>query len=108
MIDYDEEDREFVVESAIKNNLGDPEEIQLYEELSLALELDENKNYNVVGSGIGNGIDFNITTKYPDGLPDNIGTMFFNVNTAFDVNVVESQQCAAIGERLFEISLKKV
>lgn len=108
MIDYDEEDRDFVVESAIKNNLGDPEEIRLYEELSLALELDDNKNYNVVGSGIGDGIDFNITTQYPDGLPDNIGTMFFNVNTSFDVNVVESQQCASVGERLFEISLKKV
>ena len=108
MIDYDEEDWEFVVESAIKNNLGDPEEIKLYEELSLALELDKDKNYNVVGSGIGNGIDFNITTQYPDGLPDNIGTMFFNVSTAFNVNIVESQQCATVGERLFEISLKKM
>lgn len=108
MIDYDEEDRDFVVEAAIMNNLGDPEEIKLYEELSLAMELDQDKNYNVVGSGIGNGIDFSITTPYPDGLPENIGAMFFNVNTSFDVNVVESQQCASAGERLFEICLKKV
>lgn len=108
MIDYDEEDRNFVVEAAIKNNLGDPEEIKLYEEISLALELDQDKNYNVVGSGIGDGIDFSITTPYPDGLPENIGTMFFNINRSFDVNVVESQRCASVGERLFEINLKKL
>lgn len=108
MVEYDEDDKEFVIETAIKNNLGDPDEIQLYRDLSLALELDQNKKYNVVNSGIGNGIDFGITTCYPDGLPENIGAMFFNVSTEFDVKVVETQICANLGERYFEISLRKV
>ena len=108
MRDYEDE-CQFVVETAIKNNLGDPEEIQLYNELSIAMELDDdNNNYNVVGSGIGDGVNFDITTSYPDGLPENIGTMFFNVDNSFSVDVIESQQCASAGERLFEINLKKV
>ncbi len=108
MIDYEEDDRLFVVETAIMNNLADPEEIQLYEELSIAMELEENKKYNVVNSGIGNGIDFGITTPYPDGLPENIGAMFFNVGSEFDVKVQETMRCASVGERYFEINLKKV
>ena len=107
MIDY-EDDRAFVVDSAIINNLGDQEEIQLYEELSLALELDENKEYDVVDSGIGNGINFNIITQYPDNLPDNVSTMFFNINNNFDVNILETNQCANVGERMFKINLKKL
>jgi len=106
MIDYD--DRGFVIESAVKNQLGDPEEIQLYSELSLAMELDEDKKYDVVGSGIGNGIDFSITTCYPDGLPEKLGCMFFNVSINFNVNIVETQQCASVGERYFKIKLNKL
>ena len=108
MIDYNNDDRTFVVNSAIKNNLGDKEEIRLYEELSLALELDENKNYSVIDSGIGNGINFNIITQYPDNLPDNVSTMFFNINNNFDVNILETNQCANVGERMFKINLKKL
>lgn len=104
----DEDDRSWVVECAIKNNLGTPEEIELYNELSMALELDENNNYNVVNSGIGGGIDFGITTPYPDGLPENVGAMFFNVSSEFDVKVQETMICASVGERYFEINLKKV
>lgn len=110
MIDYEEE-REFVVESAIKNNLGSKEEIELYEQLSLALELNNtNNSYDVIdsGIGIGNGIDFSITTQYPDGLPENIGTMFFNVSNDFNVNIVEISQCAEIDKRFFKINLKSV
>jgi len=108
MILYDEDDRRDVVEDAIKNNLGTPEEIELYNQLSMALELDKNDNYNVVNTGIGDGIDFGITTPYPDGLPENVGAMFFNVDTKFDVKVQETMICASVGERYFEISLKKV
>jgi hypothetical protein len=104
----DEDDRSWIVDGAIKHNLGTPEEIQLYNELSMALELDENDNYDVVNSGIGGGIDFGITTPYPDGLPENVGAMFFNVDTKFDVKVQETMICASVGERYFEISLKKV
>ena len=107
MIDYDEEDRVFMVDSAIKNNLGDPEEIKLFEELSLAIELDSNKEYNVIDAGICNGINFNITTKYPDGLPENIGTMFFNVDNNFDVKILETNTYADIGQRMFNVCLKK-
>jgi len=74
----------------------------------MALELDENDNYNVVNSGIGDGIDFGITTSYPDGLPENLGAMFFNVDTKYDIKVQETMMCASQGERYFEIKLKKV
>ncbi len=103
-----EDDRGWIVDGAIIHNLGTPEEIQLYNELSMALELDKNDNYDVVNSGIGGGIDFGITTPYPDGLPENVGAMFFNVDTKFDVKVQETMICASVGERYFEISLKKV
>lgn len=74
----------------------------------MALELDEDESYHVVGSGIGEGLFFHVTTQYPDGLPDNIGAMFFNVSTDFNVKVQETTQCASSGERLFEVNLKKV
>ena len=107
MIDYDEDDRVFVVESAIKNNLGTREDIQLYEELSLALELMEDNSFNVVDGGIGNGIDFGITTRFPHPLPENVGMMFFNVNSSFDVSIKETSQCVYAGERYFAINIKK-
>ena len=53
------------------------------------------------------GIDFGITTKFPHGLPENIGTMFFNVSPEFNVNVKETSQCVYAGERYFAISIKK-
>ena len=103
-----EDGRDFVVEHAIKNNLSNPDEINLFQELSIAMELEENKKYNVVDSGIGCGIDFGITTCYPDGLPENIGNMFFNVSAKFDVKIEETQECANLGERYFKVNLKKV
>ena len=108
MIDYEEEDnRTFVIEAAIKNNLGSREEIDLYNELSLAMELMEDDSFNVVDSGIGGGIDFGISTRFPHGLPENIGTMFFNVSSEFDVNVKETSQCVYAGERYFAVNIKK-
>lgn len=107
MIDYDEEDkRTFVVESAIKNKLGNREEIQLYEQLSLAMELKED-DFSVADSGIGDGIYFGITTKFPHGLPENIGNMFFNIDSSFDVSVKETSKCVYAGERYFAINIKK-
>ena len=108
MIDYDEEDnRTFVVESAIKNNLGTPEEIELYNQLSIAMELMEDNSFNVVDSGIGGGIEFGITTRFPHALPESVGTMFFNVDTSFDVSIKETSQCVYAGERHFAVSIKK-
>ena len=40
-----EDDRMFVIDSAIKHKLGTKEEIELYEELSLALELMEDEEF---------------------------------------------------------------
>jgi len=107
MIDYDEsEDRTWVIEGAIKHNLGDKEEIDLYNELSLAMELMED-DFNVVNSGIGGGIEFGITTRFPHPLPESVGTMFFNINSKFDVNVKETSQCVYAGERYYAVSIKK-
>jgi hypothetical protein len=104
--DVDEE-RAFVTESAIRHRLGSREEIELYEELSLALELMKNNNFKVTGSGIGGGIDFSITTQYPNGLPENVGTLFFNVSPKFDVRVKETPMYAYCGERHFQVKIKK-
>jgi len=107
MIEYDEDDRVFVVDTAIKHNLGSREEIELYEELSLALELMEDDNFRVVDSSIGGGIDFGITTKFPHGLPESVGSLFFNIDTDFNVKVKETSRCVYAGERYFAVSIKK-
>jgi len=107
MIDYDEDDRVFVVESAIKNNLGTREDIQLYEELSLALELMDSNDFNIVDSRIDGGIDFGITTRFPHGLPESVGMLMFNISTEYDVKVKETSQCVYAGERYFAINIKK-
>jgi len=107
MIDYEEEDkRTFVIEGAIKHNLGSKEEIELYNELSLAMELMEDPEFNVVDSGIGGGIDFGITTRFPHGLPESVGTMFFNIDTKFDVSIKETSKYVYEGERHFAINIK--
>ena len=91
MFNYDVDDeRTFIVESAIKNKKGSKDEIELYEQLSIALELMQNEDFNVIGSQICNGINFNITTEFPNGLPEKVGTMFFNVDTKYDVVVCET------------------
>lgn len=107
MIDYDEDDRTFVIDTAIKNNLGSKEEIDLYNELSIAMELMEDDSFNVVDAGIGDGIDFGITTRFPHPLPESVGMLMFNVSSEFDVSVKETSQCVYAGERYFAINLKK-
>lgn len=86
MIDND--DRTFVIDSAIRNGLGSKDEIELYEQLSIALELSE-EDFDVIHTGIGDGIDFGITTPYPNGLPETIGILFYDVDFSFNVNVKE-------------------
>ena len=103
-----EDDRMFVVESAIKHKLGTKEEIELYEELSLALELMEDDNFKIVGSGIGGGVDFSITTEYPLPLPEKVGLLFFGVSTDFEVNCKETDTYADRGDRHFQFKLKKI
>jgi len=102
-----EDDRMFVVETAIKHRLGSKEEIELYEELSLALELMDDESFSVTDSSIGGGIDFGIATRFPHGLPENVGNLFFNISTDYDVKVKETSQCVYAGERYFAVAIKK-
>jgi len=89
---------------------GDKESVALYDQLLLALELMKNDSFNVEDSGIsvGSNLWFSITTPYPDGLPENIGAMFFNVNNNFDVKVVETEVYATVNKKHFHIYIKKV
>jgi len=113
MYDEDlEDERMCVAEYARQHNTGDKQDIQLYEELSLALELMQDNSFKLIGSRICNGLDFQIVTKYPDGLPDNIGTMFFNVDSSYSVSVKETPLVTkglhnGITEMNFAIKLKK-
>jgi hypothetical protein len=84
------------------------EEIDLYKHLNYALELMQNDSFTVEDSGLGKKLWFSITTPYPDGLPVNVGSMFFNVNNDFDVKVEETQVYAGKGKRHFQIFLNKV
>jgi hypothetical protein len=84
------------------------EEIDLYKQLNYALELMENNSFEVEDSGLGNNLWFSITTPYPDELPVNVSSMFFNVSTDFDVQVKETQVYAKECKRHFQIFLKKV
>ena len=105
MIDYD--DRVFVVESAITNNLGSRDEIQLYQELSLVLELMQDNSFNIVDSSINNEINFGITTRYPHGLPEKLGILFFNIGSEYNVKIKETSKFVYSGERYFAITIKK-
>jgi len=84
------------------------DEVELYKQLNLALELMGNDSFNVEDSGLGKNMWFSITTPYPDGLPENIGTMFFNVDNDYNVKVEETQVYAEKCKRHFQVFLKKV
>lgn len=114
MYDEDLEDdyRMCITEYARQHNTGDKRDIQLYEELSLALNLMQDNSFKVIDSRICNGLDFQIVTKYPDGLPANIGTMFFNVDNNYSVSITETPLMSkglhnGVTEMNFAIKLKK-
>lgn len=105
-----EDDRAYVKETAIRHRLGTKEEIELYDQISIALELKKcqtTEKFDVVDSSIGNGINFSITTPYPFGLPETVGVMFFNVSTDYDVRIKETSASVYNQERHFEIKIKK-
>jgi hypothetical protein len=114
MYDEDiEDERMCVVDSARRYRHGTKEEIELYEELSIALELMQDNSFKIIGSQICNGIDFQIVTPYPDGLPLNVGSMFFNVSSNYSVSVKETNLFSNglhsdPGEMNFAVSIKKV
>jgi hypothetical protein len=104
------DDDMFVVNSAIKNKLGSREEIELYQELQLALDLMNNNDdeFEVRGSSIGNGLEFDITVPYPKPLPEKIGQLFFNISPKFSVDCKETNTYLYEGNKHFHIKIKKI
>lgn len=89
MIHYDEENNYIdIFDLAIKNQLGTQNEIQLYQQLIIALELIDD-DFKILYSEINHGIHFAIVTPYPNGLPESIGSLFFNIDLNFDVKIKE-------------------
>lgn len=108
MIDYDNEnDRTFVIESAIKNSLGTPDEIRLYEQLSVALELIE-EDFEIVESSINNGISFGIATRFPYELPEKVAILLFNIDINFNISINETSKLVYSSKRYFEITINKL
>lgn len=112
MFEAIDEERNFVVDWAIRNKKGTKEEIELYEEIMMALEMVDDGSFRVEGSRICNGLDFHIITPYPNGLPFNVGSIFFNVDTNYDVKVKETPSYTNgahrdPGEMNFSIKVKK-
>jgi hypothetical protein len=113
-----------VIERARQYNSGTKEEIELYERLFLALSLIKNDGFRIDGSRICDGIEFYITTPYPDGLPESVGSMFFNLSTDYSVKIRElplyanskrfycsinsNGLCSSANEMNFEIKVKKI
>lgn len=107
MIDYDNNDcRTSVVDDAIMKNLGSKEDIQLYNSINIALELSQD-DFNIIESSVGDNINFGISTKFPHGLPLDIGNMFFSIDNNYDVSIKETSRCVYSGERYFDINIKK-
>jgi len=119
MIDYEYDDcRTSVIDMAIRNGIGTKEEIQLYEQLSIALELID-EDFSVIYSDINDGIDFGITTPYPNGLPEEVGILFYNTDLNFNVNIKEvidiydkqperySNIASNPSERYYAVTIKK-
>lgn len=103
-----EDDRVSCVDTAISQNAG-REEILLYEEMSLAIELMNKGNFDLVASNVSQGnVRFEISTQYPDGLPDNIGMLFFNADKNFNVKITECKNIDEYDRRYFDILLQKL
>jgi hypothetical protein len=102
------DDRDFVMDSVILHQLGSPDEIELYNSLSVALELMEDDDFTVASSSIGGGIDFSIITKYPNKLPERVAMLFFNIDCRkYKVSVEETDMYVDIGERNYQVKIKK-
>jgi len=89
MTNYDEQFNKIsTIEFAIKNNIGTKEEINLYQQLYLALEL-INDDFKIIYSEINDGIHFGIITD-SHGLPESVGLLFFNVDLKFNIRIKEA------------------
>ena len=99
------DDRMLNINTSVKHS---KEDVELYEHLNVALVLMENDSFTFEDSGLGNNLWFSITTQYPDGLPEKVGMMFFNVSTDYKVEVKELQMYTKDNKKHFHITLKKV
>jgi len=102
-----EDDRQSIIDLAIKYELGDKDEIELFEQLSLTLELMEDDGFKVASSCIGDGLDFRIWTPYPQELPERVGTLFFNVDKEFDVSIKDVAEHINTDFRDYHIKINK-
>jgi hypothetical protein len=107
-----EDNRADVINTAIQHNLGSKDEIQLYEHLIIALSLMNEKDFEINCSNINNGLNFVISTKYPDELPVRVGALFFNVDCKYDVHCEEDVHTingcpVATQNRFYVIKIKK-
>jgi hypothetical protein len=94
------------VDTAIKNNVSKTE-IKLYEQLSIAMELMDG-NFRIADSGIKKDrVHFDIATPYPDGLPESLALMFFDVDINYLVQINESNCVNDLDNRHFTINLIK-
>ena len=101
------EDRVSVIDRAMREKAG-VDEIKLYEQLSLAMELMEEKDFEIISENVGNGsIDFEIATDFPNDLPFHIGALFFSTDLRYKVKIHETQCIDYFEKRFYEISLKK-
>lgn len=116
MYDLDEEENSISVrrmsdiDSAIKCNVN-KDTIELYGQLSLAMELMEDEKFKIIDSKLEqNMIYFNIATPYPNKLPENIAMLFFNVDNNYNIQINECIQSNCnnhLDNRYFAINLIK-
>jgi hypothetical protein len=100
-------DNAFAIDSAISYKLGSREEIKLYEQIGVALNLIKD-DFEIVDSCIGDtGIEFGITTKFPHKLPDDIGILFFSISHNFNVVVKETSDYVYDLKRYFKILIRE-
>ena len=52
------------------------------------------------------GIVFNIATPYPNGLPEKVGELFFNLDMQYDVQCKEIEDLFDGKEKKFQIQIK--
>jgi len=86
------------------------EELELYQQLTIALDLMQDNSFVVDKSDVTDGIHFVVLSPYPDGLPEKVGALFFNVSTDFDVKCKEFNDVGVSYNsdyRNFNIEIKK-
>lgn len=88
--------------------IGTTEDIELFDSINLKMgKLNSNTSFSIQDLEVNNGIKYLINTKYPDTLPDELVSMFFNLDLDFKVNCIELPVDKNPFIRSYEISVKK-